>query len=194
MREILLEETVEIINLDSANKKYGLFNVLSIFAYVCCLLWFLLVTFSMFELFSLAFLLFGLLPNILLLLGGIFLGMARDSFYVEYDYRFLTGDVNISKVIKGKKRKKGISFRCIDLDKLGVYGTDSYSKIEVMPDVKKYIMTSNNVPSKNKDFYYAVLTRNQEKYLVIMECSKRFISLVISACNKTILDEELKKI
>ncbi len=192
MRDILFEETVEIVDRQSATKKYNLFNFLSIFAYVWCLLWFLFFTFSL-DPGAIDFYLFGILPNVIFLVGGILLGKTRDAQYVEFDYRFLTGEVNISKVIKAKKRKNGVEFRCVELEKLGFYNSENYKKYESFPDVKKLVMTSNVLPSDNKDFYYAVFSRNQEKYLVVMECSKQFISLMISCCNISVLDEGLKK-
>ncbi len=191
MREILLEETVEIVNRDSANRKYNLFNFLSILSYVGCVLWFLFFTFSSLDPRRIDFYLFGLLPNFIFLLGGILLGVARDYFYVEYDYRFLSGEVNISKVIKAKKRRKGIEFKCIELEKFGVYGSKAYKKYEALPDIKKCVMTSNLTPSDKKDFYFAVFTKNDRKYLVIMECSRQFVSCITSYSNKFILDEEL---
>lgn len=194
MRDIFLEETVNIVDHKSANTKYIIFNVLTILLYATTIIWFYNITLNMFSLFSIPFFLLGVLPNAIFLIGAILMGKARDSFFVEYDYRFINGDVNISKVIKAKKRKNGISFKCSELEKLGLYGSEDYNKYEHFPNVKKMIMTSNTMPQNKNGFFYAVFKRNEDKYLVIMECSRNFINLIASHSNKSIIDGELKNI
>ena len=110
MRDIFLEETVGIVNRKSANIKYIIFNVLTILLYATTIIWFYNFTLNTFELFSIPFFLLGVLPNAIFLIGAILMGKARDSLFVEYDYRFINGDINISRVIKAKKRKKACYF------------------------------------------------------------------------------------
>ena len=194
MRDIFLEETVEIVDRNSANRKHIIFNILTIILYATTIIWFYNITLNMFSLFSIPFFLIGVLPNVIFLIGAILMGKARDTFYVEYDYRFINGDVNISKVIKGKKRKKGIEFKCSELERIGLYGSADFNKYEHFPYVKKMIMTSNSMPQNKNGFFYVVFKRNEDKYLVIMECSRTFINLIMSHSNKSIVDGELKNI
>lgn len=192
MRDIFYEETVEIVKRDSAKRKYNIFNFLSVLSYVACVLCLIILTFI--PLGGISFFLIGVLPFIIFFIGGILLGFARDSFYVEYDYRFLSGEVIISRVIKAKKRKKGFSFRCVDLERFGVYNSETYKKYQAMPNVYKSIMTSNIYPEKNKDFYYVVYNDKDKKRLIIIECTKQFVKYMMSFCNKFIFDEELKNL
>ncbi len=194
MRDIFLEETVEIVDRKSAKRKYNLFNFFTIILYATTIIWFYNFTLNIFDLFSIPFFLLGVLPNAIFLIGAILMGKARDSFYVEYDYRFINGELNISKVIKAKKRKKGIEFKCSELEKIGLYGSNDYNRYEHFPNVKKMIMTSNTMPQNKNGFFFVVFKRNEDKYLVIMECSRTFINLVMSHSSKSIIDGELKNI
>ncbi len=192
MRDIFYEETVEIVKRDSAKRKYNIFNFLSVLSYVVCVLCLIILTFI--PLGGISFFLFGVLPIIVFFAGGIFLGIARDTFYVEYDYRFLSGEVIISRVINAKKRKKGFSFRCVDLERFGIYNSETYKKYQAMPNIYKSIMTSNIYPEKNKEFYYVVYTDKDKKRLLVIECTKQFAKYMASFCNKFVFDEELKKL
>ncbi len=192
MRDIFYEETVEIVKRDSAKRKYNLFNFLSVLSYVACVLCLIILTFI--PLGGISFYLFGVLPVVIFFVGGVLLGVARDSFYVEYDYRFLSGEVIISRVINAKKRKKGVSFRCVDLERFGVYNSETYKKYQVMTNIYKSIMTSNVYPEKNKDFYYVVYNDKDKKRLIVIECTKQFVVYMMSFCNKFVFDEELKKL
>ena len=194
MRDILLEESIEIVERKSANTKYNIFNVFMGLLYATTIFWFYNFVINTFEFLTIPFFLLGVLPTVVFLVGAILMGKARDSFYVEYDYRFLNGEVNISKVIKAKKRKKGIEFKCSELEKFGLYGSEDYKKYEHFPNVKKLIMTSNTMPKDKNGFFYVVFKRNEEKYLVIMECSRKFVMLMASYTNKSIIDGELKNI
>lgn len=193
MRDVFHEETVEIVDRDKAKRKYNLFNILSIFSYFCSVIYAMIVIVT-FPAGGLLFWLFGILPILIFIFSGILLGKVRDSFYVEYDYRFLSGEVIISKVINANKRKKGFKFRCIDLERFGVYNSEMYKKYDKMPNIVKSIMTSNIYPEVNKNFFYVVYTDKDKKRLLIMECTNRFVAYMMSFCNKFIFDEELKKL
>ena len=192
MRDVFHEETVEIVDRAKAKRKYDLFNILNKISYFCAVIWAIIATF--FPIGDLFFWIFGILPIVIFIVGGVMLGKARDSFYVEYDYRFLSGEVVISKVINAKKRQKGFKFRCIDLERFGVYNSETYKKYEKMPNVIKSNMTSNVYPEKNKNFFFVVFTDKDKKRLLIMECTNKLISYMMSYCNKFVFDEELKNL
>ena len=192
MKDLFIEETVEIVDYTSAKRKYNIFNILSILSYVASVLCAMFLTFI--PIGGVDFYVFGILPIVVFIIGGVLLGKSRDTFYVEYDYRFINGEVNISRVINSKKRRKGFEFRCVVLEKFGVYNSESFKKYENMPNVYKSIMTGNIYPAKKKDFYYVVYTDKDKKRLIIMECTTQFVKCMMSYCNKFIFDEELKSL
>ncbi|MBQ7340110.1 MAG: hypothetical protein IJW43_04595 [Clostridia bacterium] len=193
MVEFVYDETVVDNNRESNKKKYNFYNVLGIILVLITAIWGGYVI-AFIPTISYAFLFFGLIPIIICILIIFFLFRKRDTYLVDYDYQFATGDVNISKVINYKKRKSGVSFRCVELDAIGLYDSERFNKFKSVPSVKTLYMTSNDSPCEGNDFYYVFYSRKEEKYLVILECSKRFVSCLINYSNKSIVDEDLKRI
>ena len=118
----------------------------------------------------------------------------KDKFYVEFDYVFVNGSVRFSKVIKQKKRKFINKFDAKDVEKIGEMGSEQFYKYIERDDVATFVLTKNNTPAPNKDFYYIVVPIDAQTYLFVIECTKTFISNVLSFSRGiTILDEELRK-
>ncbi len=194
MQEVFYEETAVVQNEKLALKKYNTIKMMSIFSYVAIGIWvFICLNFYFVSGYWLIDLLIVLVPAIVFLLIGILLGIAKNKFYVDYDYTFITGSIRISKVIKNVKRKCLIKFDTSNIEKLGKYGGDTYFKYEKMPGVKKIFLTSNNAPITNKDFYFLTVNHEGEKKLLVIEVSQAFIINIIKFSNKQILDEDFVK-
>ena len=193
MKEVFYEESALMQGQSKAKAKYNLFKVMSIFSYVFCALW-LYFFYICFPLSSgaLSFV-FALLPAVIFFFSGFFIGKAKNKFYVEYDYTFISGSIRFSKVIKNVKRKFITKFECSDIEKLGKYGSQQYEKYDSMSNVESSILTSNISPADGKDFYYIVVNKNAEKYLYVLECTETFIINVIKFSNKAVIDEEYIK-
>ena len=181
------EETAFIIDEDKAKKKYNVLKIISIGLFACAIIWFIVVLCGL-PYDGLAFYLIGLIPQLFFLISAIFLWFFKDSYYIDYDYRFSSGEVIIMKVIDQKKRRKGISFRCNDLERFGDYGSETYLRYKKMPNVKVLYMTSNETPAKGKNFYYAVYNTSDKKLIIVLECSKEFVKCVTSHCRSYIFD------
>ena len=194
MQEVFYEESARTLDDKGATRKYNIVRILSILSYVFLFLW-IFISFNFYGLSGLIVfdILFILIPAVMFFLTGFFLGKAKNKLYVDYDYTFVTGSIRISTVIKNIKRKFLFSFETSDIEKLGKYGSELFSKYEQMPGIKKKILTSNNSPEEGKSFYYVVANVNSDKHLLILECTDMFIVNIIKFSNKTILDEEFVK-
>lgn len=192
MQEIFYEESAKIQDEGSAKRRYYIAKTLMVISYVLAVIWGLFCFMFIIDLnHILSSLIFTLVPLALFIASGIILGKFKDKFYVDYDYTFVSGSLRFSRVIKNIKRKHIMNFNTSDIEKIGLYGSEAYERYELMPDVKKKILTSNDSPEENKDFYYFVVNTSGEKYLLILECSELFIVNVLKFTNRTVLDQDL---
>ncbi len=191
MKEIFYEESSIIQNEKAASTKYYIFKTLSILSYVFMTIW-LLMIFIAFDLSGNIVLniIFIAVPFILLLVSGILFGRFKNKFYIDYDYTFVTGSIRVARVIKNIKRKFMIKFEASFIEKIGKYGSNTYSKYESMPGVNKMIFTSNYTATEGKDFYYIVANVDGDKKLMIFECTELFIVNILKFSNKSVLEEE----
>lgn len=194
MQEIFYEETAKMQNMSSGKRKYYIAKVLMIISYTIACIWFLFCLFYVLNAESfLSSLLYSIIPFILFLASGIFLGKMKDKLYVDYDYTFVTGSLRFSKVINNYKRKHILNVEAKEIEKIGFFGSESYERYVLSPDLKPKILTSNNTPEEGKDLYYIVANSNGEKNLLVLECSELFIVNILKYTSKSILDEELLK-
>lgn len=192
MQEIFYEESAKIQDEGSAKRKYYVAKTLMIISYVLAVIWGLFCFMFIIDVnHILSSLIFTLVPLALFIASGVILGKFKDKFYVDYDYTFVSGSLRFSRVIKNIKRRHIMNFNTSDIEKIGLYGSESYERYELMPDVKKKILTSNDSPEDNKDFYYFAVNTAGEKYLLILECSELFIVNVLKFTNRTVLDQDL---
>ena len=118
------------------------------------------------------------------------LGRIKDKFYVDYDYTFITGSIRFSRVIKNVKRKKVLFFETNNIEKIGRYGSNTFSRYDAMPDKKKIYLTSNSEPAEGKAFYYMVVNVNGQKYLLILECSDVFLVNILKFTGKLVFEDD----
>lgn len=192
MQDVFYEETARTQGAGSASRKYYFAKVFMVISYVLAVIWGILSFTFFIDLNNLLWsLVFSLIPLALFIVSGVLLGKFKDKFYVDYDYTFITGSIRFSKVIKNYKRKHLISFETSDIEKIGLYGSESYERYTLMPDVKCKILTSNSEPDDGKDFYYIVANTAGDKQMFVLECSETFIANVLKFSNRTVLDQEL---
>ncbi len=203
MREIFYEESSKIQKEKSASRKYTICKVISIIFYVISVIYLFLtidqlpaIIKSFQENSGALFIIFNILylivPFLLLFFSGFFLGKLKNKLYVDYDYTFVSGSVRISKVIKNVKRKFVIKFEYDAIERIGKYGSDTYNNYEKMPGIKKEILTSNVEPSEGKDFYYIVVNHEDNKKLLILECTELFIVNILKFANKLVIEKDFK--
>lgn len=191
MQEIFYEESATLQNQKNEVVKFTIFNVLSILFFVFLGAWLFLVVFG-YVLTSniLLDIIFIIIPCASFIALGILFTKIKNRYCNDYDYTFISGTVRISKVIRNVKRRFIIEFATKEIEKLGKINSHTYEKFEKYPNIKKLILTSNNTPSENKDFYYIVIHNCGEKKLLVIECTNNFIINILRFSNKSILDDE----
>lgn len=194
MQEVFYEETALIQNEKRAKIKYRIFKVLSIISYVLAALWAIIVYYgySLENVNFLSVFIQIILPLAMFIVSGIMLGKYKNKMYVDYDYTFVTGSIRISKVINQIKRKGVIKFDTKDIIQLGKYGSESFEKIQASPGIKKLVLTSNVEAGEGKEFFYLLVNKDNEKKLLIFECTEKFMATVLKFSNKTILEKDYK--
>jgi hypothetical protein len=193
LKEFFYEESALIQDEKFAKIKYYIFKVMSIISYVLMGVWIFFVFYGYPWENILADIFIVGIPLALFLTSGIILGKLKNRFYVDYDYTQVSDSLRFSKVIKNSKRVFIIKFDISMIEKIGEYGFGLYEKYSTMPGVSKLILTANNTPSENKNFYYLVVNVNGDKKLIIHESTETFLVNIMKFANKTILDEEYVK-
>lgn len=205
MQEVFYEESAALRNEKSAKTRYTVFTVA---AYACLasalfallMIWVAFMTpmsKDQIENLKINEFLLSLLPMIimfvLMLAGSIFLFKKRHSAYLSYDYTFVSGELRLSKVIHNRKRK--LLYRLSDdrLILIGRVGSESYKKLKASPDCKEDILTPNDEPADDKEFFYIQASTNVGKRILVLECRQQLISNVIRYLNKNILESEFNR-
>lgn len=193
MQEVYYEETTTLKNYKSEKNKHTIINILSIISYVCAVFFAILIFYNFDWRYGSLVLNIVILALILavFIAGGVLLGFLKNKFCIEYDYIFVNGTINIDKVTKGTKRKAQIEFTTSNILKIGKFCSDEYYKITSDDSIDVKIFTSNDEPIENKDFYYVLISRNNEKTICVLECTKQFIVNVVKFSNKTIVEKGL---
>ena len=193
MQEIFYEETTTLKNYKSEKNKHTIIAVLSILSYICAAFFALLIFYKFDWRYG------NMVLNIVVLLlilasfiaGGVFLGLLKNKFCIEYDYILVNGTINIDKVIKGTKRKSQIEFLTLNILKIGKFCSDEYYKTVSDDNIDVKVFTSNDEPIENKDFYYLLVAHGAEKIICVLECTKQFIINLVKFSNKTVVEKGL---
>ena len=187
MKEILYEETAFPYDYKRQKVFYIIDKVLIGIAIAFCFLWVFLFLFSdptleywwVFPVFNFA----------LSVISAVFFFLIKKKFYNCYDYIFVTGDVRIVKVVNTKKRKKVLLFDSKDVYGIGRFESETFEKYKKAPGVKIiYAPTNKFVADKPK--YYIGVTVDGVKYLLVLECSEKFLSHILHFSGKQVLEKE----
>lgn len=192
MNEVFYEESAVVENRKSALKRYNLFKLVQIASYVFMGLWIFVVIhmvhINMFKFFVGVIML--LIPLIMFFLMGFFAGKMKKNAFVDYDYTFVSGSLRFSKIIRENKRFFITEFDCKKIEKIGLYGSETFSKYEKLPGIRKLVLTSNVNPAENKNLYYLVANFDADKKLIILECTETFIVNILKFTNARAVIEE----
>ncbi len=191
MQEIFYEETTALVNEKSAKRKYNIYRVISIIAYVLAAVMFFFMWFGSLENIW-AFVLFCVVPPILMLAFGILAGRLKYRAYVEYDYTFVSGSLRIAKVMYHVKRRPLLKFEVADIFQLGKICSETYQKLSEAPDIKREIYTSNDEPGEGKDYYYLAVNLKDGKKLLVLECTEMLLVNILKFAKKGIVEKDFK--
>ena len=191
MQEIFCEESTMIQEEGKFKRRYRLLKTLSIFFFVLAFLWFLLLFFwkvADFKENLIGALVTFLAPLILFITTGVILFKKKDGVYLTFDYTFVSGDVIISKVSMNVKRFKVAKFDTKQIVRIGKYDSEIFNNYYNSPDIKTVILTKNNQPSPNRDFYYVLASLTEGKRLFVLECSENFIKNILIYTGRKVLE------
>ncbi len=203
MQEVFYEESVSTHNEKSAKFRYTFFTV---FGWLCVLS----LAFALLNIWALFYtpvseesgvtlrsVLLGMIPwaimLVLAIVGAVLLFKKRHAFYLSYDYTFVSGELRISKVLHGRKRKFLYRLSDDQLVKIGRVGSESYKKLKASPDLKEDILTPNEEAAEDKEFYYIQAVTNVGKRILVLECRQELLATILRCIRKNILESEFNK-
>lgn len=193
MQELMYEESSRCLNEKTESKKYKILFAFAVLSFAFSIIgFFILINFMNLNDYWLFNVIFYVLPIIFFLAMGIFLIKFKNKFCVDYDYIFVTGSIRVSKVINNSLRQTIYRFNCSQIEKIGPTDSKTFKSYINSNLCKIELLSSNKEPQEGKDFYYFIINYNNEKRLLIFECSKVFLINVLKYSNRTIRDEELK--
>ncbi|GLC29263.1 DUF6106 family protein [Clostridium omnivorum] len=121
----------------------------------------------------LAMILGSVIPSLLLLAlsGGLFI--LKKKLFVEYEYEFTNGDIDIDKILEMKKRTRVISFNIKEVELIA-------------PENSTYVKDFSNKPEKvlnfypstaNTQIYVAMVTGGNERVQIRFVPDEKFLNL-----------------
>lgn len=130
---------------------------------------------------------------VIMVVGAVFFLIKRHSFYLSYDYTFVSGELRLSKVFHERKRKLLYRLSEERIIKIGKVGSESYKKLKASPDIKEDILTPNDTAAEDREFYYIQANTNVGKRLLVVECRQQLIVTIVRYMNKNILETDFYK-
>ena len=196
MQDFFYEECASSIITNSKKTKYLLTKIFSILFFVGSFVWFIISYFS-FELEGknatfFMWVLLLILPSIVFIILGIVCIYIKNKTFVDYDYTIVSDSFRISMVKRGIKRIPIINFSTFNIEKIGRVFSETYDSYEQNVSVRKRILTDNEIPADDKEFFYLVVNHNSEKQLLILECTRKLLSYILKTTNRTIIEKDFK--
>ena len=201
MQEVFYEESVDTHNQKSAKNKYTLFTVFMVLSIISAALCFFNIMFSSAQDAEGNYFTTGVIINIviwvaftlLFIVTSIFFARKRHTFYLSYDYTFVSGELRISKVIHYRRRKLQYRFSTDRIIKIGRVGSESYKKLKFTPDIKEILLTPNTEAEEDKEFFYFQAQTEAGKRLLILECRQQLVMQIVRYMRKNILESEFNR-
>ena len=194
MQEVFYEESVGMRDEKPAKRRYTIFTVSGVLCIIFAIFSFMNFMFTDMNVegYVISLIVWGVLFAVMLA-GAIFMFIKRHSFYLSYDYTFVSGELRISKVIHNRKRK--LLYRLSD-DKLILIGrieSASYKKLKAAPNSKEDILTPNVEAEEGKEFFYIQAATNVGKRILVLECRPQLISTILRYTKRNILESEFNR-
>ena len=201
MQEIFYEESVDTHNQKSAQFRYKIFTVLIIVMLVSAVFGFLNILFApvkdgegqSFSTGVIVNLVIWIVATVLFIVAAVFLAKKRHSFFLSYDYTFVTGELRISKVIHARKRKLMFRLSTDRIVKIGRVGSATYEKLKASPDLKEVLLTPNTEAEEDKEFFYIQAQTDAGKRLLVLECRQQLLAQIVRFMRKNILETEFNQ-
>mgnify|MGYP005778578281 CR=1 FL=1 len=194
MQEVFYEESIGMHDEGPAKRRFRMFTITGVLCIIFAIFAFMNFMFTDTSLdgYVVSLIIWGVLFAIMVV-GAIFLFIKRHSFYLSYDYTFVSGELRISKVIHNRKRK--LLYRLSD-DKLIMIGrieSETYKKLKASPDSKEDILTPNVEAEEGKEFFYIQAATNVGKRILVLECRPQMISTILRFTRRNIMESEFNR-
>lgn len=110
--------------------------------------------------------------------GGvsIFIWRKKDEAYIEYEYSYTLGDLEVAKIINNKRRRILCKFACKDIEAFGKITASAYTRYLKNPNVKKVYATF--IKNPEHDVYYMYYIGKKAKYLIHFEPDEEMLTYV----------------
>ena len=108
--------------------------------------------------------------------AAIFLWRKKDEAYIEYEYCYTLGDLEVAKIINNKRRRILCKFACKDIEAFGKITASAYTRYLKNPNVKKVYATF--IKSAEKDVYFMYYIGKKAKYLIHFEPDEEMLSYI----------------
>lgn len=103
--------------------------------------------------------------------GGLF--FLSRSLYIEYEYDFTNGDIDIDKIIHMSKRKRTVSFNVKDIEVLAPINSDSIKDFSGKPDK----LISCYPATYEGNIYIAMVTGGADRFQLKFAPDEEFLNL-----------------
>lgn len=108
--------------------------------------------------------------------ASIFIWRKKDEAYIEYEYSYTLGELEVAKIINNKRRRILCKFECKEIEAFGKINTTAYTRYLKNPNVKKVYATF--IKNAEKDVYYMYYVGKKAKYLIHFEPDEEMLSYV----------------
>lgn len=187
MNEVYYEETAFPYDYSKQKVYYIVCRVLNALSIICA------IVFGFMALIVLPFgdgsWVFPLIIAVWFLLMVIFFMFVKSKFYNCYDFIFVTGDIRIIKVVNTRRRKKVLLFDSKNVYQVGRFESETYEKHKNTPGIKVIYAPSNKY-TVDKPKYYIATVVDGVKYLLVLECTEKFLYHVLQFSGKHVLEKE----
>ena len=108
--------------------------------------------------------------------AAIFLWRKKDEAYLEYEYSYVLGDLEVAKIINNKRRKILCKFPCRDIEAFGKISSSAYQRYFANPNVKKVYATF--MKETENEVYYMYYVGKKAKYLIHFEPDAEMLAFI----------------
>lgn len=107
---------------------------------------------------------------------SIYIWRKKDEAYIEYEYSYTLGDLEIAKIINNKRRRILCKFPCKDIEAFGKITASAYARYLNNPNVKKVYATF--IKNAEREVYYMYYVGKKAKYLIHFEPDEEMLTYV----------------
>ncbi|WP_461204632.1 DUF6106 family protein [Clostridium sp. DL1XJH146] len=141
-------------------KKSTLYKIVNIFVYIVGIIGLLILSVN-------------LILGLVFIIVSVVMFFYKKNLYVEYEYDFTNGEIDIDKIYEMKKRKRIITFNIKDVELLALENSDFINDFSNKP---KEVITC--IPSSyNGKIYTAMITMGSNRKMLKFAPDEKFLNL-----------------